>query len=159
LVERWGVPWRELYGLTEVGIASVMPAEHAERMVGSGSIGLACPEVTIRVVDDGGEDVRAGEDGEIGIAADTPGVVGGYYNRAEATVEMVRDGWVHTGDRGRFDEDGFLYFLGRSKDIIRRSAENVAASEVEQVLCTHPQIIEAAVMAVPDEIRGEEVMA
>lgn len=159
LVERWGVPWRELYGLTEVGIASVMPAEHAERMVGSGSIGLPCPEVTIRVVDKGGEDVPAAGDGEIVIATDTPGMMRGYYNRPEATAEMVRDGWVHTGDRGRFDEDGFLYFLGRSKDIIRRSAENVAASEVEQVLCTHPQIIEAAVMAVPDEIRGEEVMA
>ena len=83
----------------------------------------------------------------------------GYLNRPEATREVMRDGWLHTGDLGRADERGFLYFMGRSKDIIRRSSENIACAEVEDVLRAHPQILDAAVIPVPDEIRGEEVKA
>jgi acyl-coenzyme A synthetase/AMP-(fatty) acid ligase len=71
----------------------------------------------------------------------------------------MRGGWLHSGDLARRDERGFLYFLGRKKDIIRRSGENVAAAEVEDVLRSHPQVLEAAVFPVPDELRGEEVKA
>jgi len=72
---------------------------------------------------------------------------------------MSRGGWVHSGDVGRMDERGFLYFLGRKKDIIRRAGENIAAAEVEEVLRTHPGVLDAAVLPVPDELRGEEVEA
>jgi carnitine-CoA ligase len=156
-VRRWGFPWVEGYGLTESGLVVAMPLEHADEMTGSGSIGLPCPGVEIRVVDDEGRDVAVEESGEILIKA--PGLMRGYLNRREATEEAMAGGWLHTGDLARRDERGFLYFLGRQKDIIRRSGENVAAAEVEDVLRSHPQVLEAAVVPVPDELRGEEVKA
>jgi crotonobetaine/carnitine-CoA ligase len=156
-VKRWGFPWVEGYGLTETGLVVAMPLEYGEEMTGSGSIGLPCPEVDIRLVGDDGADVDVDEPGEILIRA--PGMMRGYLNRPEATAEAVRDGWLHSGDVGRRDERGFLYFVGRKKDIIRRSGENVAAAEVEDVLRAHPDVLEAAVVPVPDELRGEEVKA
>jgi acyl-CoA synthetase (AMP-forming)/AMP-acid ligase II len=72
---------------------------------------------------------------------------------------VLRDGWFHTGDLGRQDERGLYYFVGRKKDIIRRSGENLAAAEVEEVLRAHPKVLEAAVIGVPDDLRGEEVKA
>src|SRR5262249_10789398 len=103
--------------------------------------------------------VPVGEAGEIVIAADSPGLMSGYYNRPAATAALIRDGWLHTGDRGRADADGHLYLAGRRGDIIRRGTDFVVASEVEQVLRTHPQIVDAAVVPAPDEIVGQEVMA
>jgi crotonobetaine/carnitine-CoA ligase len=157
LVERWGVPWVEGYGLTETGLVVSMPLEHAEAMTGSGSIGLPCPEVSVRVVGEDGGDVALGDTGELLVRA--PGMMRGYLGRPDLTADTVRDGWLHTGDLARADERGFLYFMGRSKDIIRRSGENVAATEVEAVLREHPSVNEAAVLAVADEIRGEEIEA
>jgi crotonobetaine/carnitine-CoA ligase len=83
----------------------------------------------------------------------------GYFNRPDATAEAMKGGWYHTGDLVKRDERGFVYFLGRKKDIIRRSGQNVAAAEVEAVLRLIPQVKDAAVIPVPDEIRGEEVKA
>jgi crotonobetaine/carnitine-CoA ligase len=156
-VQRWGFPWVEGYGLTESGLVVGMPLEYADQMTGSGSIGLPCPGVEIRLVDDEGEEVGVDQPGEILIKA--PGLMHGYLNRPEATSETLVDGWFRSGDLGRRDPDGFLYFLGRKKDIIRRSGENVAAAEVENVLRSHSDVLEAAVVAVPDELRGEEVKA
>jgi carnitine-CoA ligase len=156
-VKRWGFPWVEGYGLTESGLVVAMPLACADEMTGSGSIGLPCPGVEVRVADDDGNDVGVSEPGEILIRA--PGLMRGYLNRPEATEETMRGGWLHSGDLARRDERGFLYFLGRKKDIIRRSGENVAAVEVEDVLRAHPQVLEAAVVPVPDELRGEEVKA
>lgn len=156
-VERWGFPWVEGYGLTESGLVVAMPLEQAEEMTGSGSIGLPCPGVSIRLVDDEGREVGPDEPGEILIRA--PGMMRGYLNRPEATAETLADGWLHSGDLARRDEAGYLYFLGRKKDIVRRAGENVAAAEVENVLRSHPSVLEAAVVAVPDELRGEEVKA
>jgi acyl-CoA synthetase (AMP-forming)/AMP-acid ligase II len=81
----------------------------------------------------------------------------GYLNRPDATEEAFRGNWLHTGDLGRQDEDGWLYFLGRMKDIIRRAGENIAAAEVENVLRSHPKVLEVAAVPAPDELRGEEV--
>jgi crotonobetaine/carnitine-CoA ligase len=120
LVERWGVPWVDAYGLTESGPVIAMPLEFAEEMIGSGSIGQPCPEVEVRVVDDQDHDVAAGEPGEILVRA--PGLMRGYLNRPEATAEMMRGGWMHTGDIGRIDSRGFVYLQGRKKDIVRRAA-------------------------------------
>ncbi len=156
-VERWGFPWVEGYGLTESGLVVGMPLEYAEKMTGSGSIGLPCPGVEIKIVDDAGNEVGTDEPGEILIKA--PGLMRGYLNRPEATAETMAGGWLHSGDLGRRDGEGFIYFLGRKKDIVRRSGENVAAAEVENVLRSHPQVLEAAVVPVADELRGEEVKA
>jgi crotonobetaine/carnitine-CoA ligase len=157
LVKRWGAPWVELYGLTETGAIVSMPAGYADAMTGSGSIGLPCPGAEVRVVRPDGEDTAEEEIGEIVVRA--PGLMRGYLNRPEATAETFRGGWLHTGDLGRRDGRGFLYFQGRIKDIIRRLGENVAATEVENVLRSHPKVLEAAAVAVPDELRGEEVKA
>jgi crotonobetaine/carnitine-CoA ligase len=156
-VERWGFPWVEGYGLTESGLVVAMPLEDAERMTGSGSIGLPCPGVDVRLVDDEGREVGTEEPGEILIRA--PGMMRGYLNRPEASAEALADGWLRSGDLARRDEAGYLYFLGRKKDIVRRSGENVAATEVENVLQSHPAVLEAAVVPVADELRGEEVKA
>ena len=88
-----------------------------------------------------------------------PGLMAGYLNRPEATAEVLSGGWFRTGDLGRQDERGLYYFVGRKKDIIRRSGENLAAAEVEEVLRAHPKVLEVAVIGVPDELRGEEVKA
>lgn len=156
-VERWGVPWVEAYGLTESGLVVAMPLEHAAEMTGSGSMGIPCPEVDVRLAGDDGEEVAAGEPGEVWLRA--PGLMRGYLNRPEETERAMAGGWLHTGDLARRDERGFLYFLGRKKDIIRRAGENVAATEVENVLRSHPDVLDAAVVPVQDDLRGEEVKA
>ena len=157
MAERWGFPWMEGYGLTETGLVVGMPPGEAERMIGSGSIGVPVPGADVRLLDESGDEVPAGEPGEIWIRA--PGLFKAYLNRPDATAETLVDGWLRSGDLGRRDEEGFLYFLGRLKDIIRRGGENVAAAEVEEVLRAHPRVFEAAVVPVPDELRGEEVKA
>jgi carnitine-CoA ligase len=157
LHERWGFPWIEGYGLTETGLVVGMPLEHGPEMTGSGSIGIPCPEVEVRICDDEGSETATNEPGEITLKA--PGLLLRYWNRPDATAEVFKDGWFHTGDIGRRDERGFLFFMGRKKDIIRRSGENVAAVEVEELLRSHAAILEAAVVPVADELRGEEVKA
>jgi crotonobetaine/carnitine-CoA ligase len=157
LVDRFGIPFLDAYGTTEAGWSTRMPADRADAMVGSGSIGTAVPEAELRVIDEAGQDVPAGRPGELIMRA--PGLFAGYLSQPAATEEALRDGWYHSGDIVRADAYGFYYFLGRKKDMIRRSGENIAAAEVEDVLRTHPMILDAAVIAVPDEIRGEEVKA
>ena len=157
LNERWGFPWVEGYGLTETGLVVAMPLDLAEEMTGSGSIGLPCPEVEVRLADETGAAVPVGTPGEILVRA--PGLMRGYLGRPEASAETLRDGWLHTGDLGRADERGFLYFEGRRKDMIRRSGENVSAAEIEAVIRDHPAVLEVAVLPVPDELRGEEIKA
>ena len=157
MTDRWGFPWVDGYGITEGNFVTRVPLDLADEVVGSGSIGIACPEVAIRLVDDDGADVPPGATGEFWISG--PGLMRGYLNQPEATAEVLRDGWFHTGDLGRQDERGLYYFVGRKKDIIRRSGENLAAAEVEEVLRAHPRVLEAAVIGVPDDLRGEEVKA
>jgi crotonobetaine/carnitine-CoA ligase len=157
IVDRWGFPWVEGYGITEGNVVAGVPLEYADELVGSGSIGIPVPEVAVRVVDGEGRELPAGAVGEFLVRG--PGMFRGYLARPEATAEVLRDGWLRTGDLGRRAERGLLYFVGRSKDIIRRSGENLAAAEVEDVLRSHPKILDAAVLAVPDELRGEEVKA
>jgi carnitine-CoA ligase len=155
LVERWGVPWVEAYGLTETGVIVAMPVDDAEKMVGSGSIGLPCPGADVRVVGPDGGETEDDQPGEIVVRA--PGLMRGYLNKPEATAETFRGGWLHTGDIARRDAAGYLYFVGRIKDVIRRAGENIAAAEVETVLRSHPGVLEVAAVAVPDELLGEEV--
>lgn len=157
LTERFGFPWLEAYGLTETGLVACMPLDRAQHFTGSGALGLACPEVEVRIVDDTGTDVPVGSIGEILLRA--PGLMSGYLNRPEETAQTMRGGWLHTADLARIDGQGYLYLQGRKKDIIRRSGENIAAAEVEQVLRSHPKVLEAAVIPVADEVHGDEVHA
>lgn len=157
LIERYGFHWHNQYGSTEGGIMSRVPHHLADELVGTGTMGVEPPGVTIRLVDDEDKDVPLGQAGEALIGG--PELYVGYLNRPEVTSEANRGGWYHSGDVARRDERGLLYFVGRKKEIIRRSGENISAAEVEAVLRTHDKILEVAVVAVPDELRGEEVKA
>ncbi|WP_165978847.1 class I adenylate-forming enzyme family protein [Antarcticimicrobium luteum] len=152
---RFGVTAREAFGMTEIGLGTWMPPELND-MYDSGSVGFAAPcrETTIR--DEAGQPVKPGETGELWVRGRS--IFQGYWNRPEANAEVFRDGgWFRTGDLFRADEDGALYLVGRLKDMIRRSQENIAAREVEAAVCALPGIEDAAAVAVPDPVRGEEV--
>jgi len=155
LVERFGFHWLDQYGSTEGGIMSRVPLYLAEELIGTGSIGAEPPGVTVRVVDDRDRDQPVGTAGEALIGG--PDLYRGYLGRPEVTAEANRGGWYHSGDLVRRDERGLLYFVGRKKDIIRRSGENISAAEVEAVLRAHPKVLEVAAIPVPDGLRGEEV--
>ncbi|MEV4091654.1 AMP-binding protein [Streptosporangium saharense] len=142
---RWGAPWREAYGMTETGVDLAVPAGD-DACVGSGAAGVPVPGKQVEIVD-----------GEI-VVTGSPMMLG-YWNDPGATAERIRDGRLHTGDLGRRDERGYIHLVGRRKDMIRRGGENVAAAEVEAVLTRHPAVRAVAVVAVPDELRGEEVKA
>ena len=123
------------------------------------SIGLPSPGRRLLLLDDDGNEVAPGEVGEI-VAVGTPGrdIMLGYYKDPEATEAALRPGGrMHTGDNAYADEQGYLYFFDRKKDMIKRAGENVSAIEVESVVLDHPQVAEAAVIGVPDEIRDEAV--
>jgi carnitine-CoA ligase len=135
-----------------------VPDAMADELIATGTMGVEPPGVHIRIVDPEGRDVAPGEAGEALIGGID--LFRGYLNRPDATAEATADGgWYRSGDVVRRDERGLLYFVGRKKEIIRRSGENVSASEVEAVLGAHPTITEAAVVPVPDTMRGEEVKA
>ena len=154
---RFGVTAVPSYSLTEDLLSVIGPLEDSARKLGSCGVAIA-PEVhRLRICDDDGEACPPGQLGEI--VKQSPAVMTGYYKNPEATAEAVRDGWLHTGDLGYLDEDGFLYFVDRKKDMIKRSGENIASAEVERVLSSHPLIAECAAVAVADPIRQEEVKA
>jgi long-chain acyl-CoA synthetase len=143
------------YGLSETHTCDTYTPHHAPRW---GTQGIAVPGVTIRIVDaDSGEDKPAGEVGEIVLAS--PGTFKGYWNKPEATAATLRNGWVHTGDMGRLDADGYLSFIGRFKEMIKVSGYSVFPEEVEAILIRHPAVAQAAVVAQPDAGKGEVVKA
>ncbi len=156
LETRFATIARERFGMTEASLLLYMPNDHAH-MVGSGSCGIPAPFREVAILDPAGRPVPAGEAGELWVRGAS--LMQGYYNRPEANAEAFRDGWLRTGDLFRQDADGYYYVVGRIKDMIRRSEENIAAQEVEAVLRAMPEMIEAACVPVPDELRGEEVKA
>ena len=153
---RFGVKLVEGYGLSEtLGICTCNPVMHGE--IRRHSVGRPVLGRELRVL---GEDGRERPPGEVGrIAVRGEAMFSGYYKNPEATAACLQDGWLDTGDNGYFDEQGYLYFFDRTKDIIKRSGENIAASEVERVLNEHPEVVESAVIAVPDALRDEAVKA
>ena len=130
---------------------------HADRERKPGSIGTPIRDVRMRVVDSEDHEVPQGEVGEIVIRG--PNVMKGYWQRPEATAEALADGWFHTGDLARVDEDGYFYIVDRKKDMIIRGGYNVYPREIEEVLYEHPAVAEAAVLGLPHESLGEEVAA
>ena len=154
--ERFKVTAREGYGMTEIGSCMRVPMEDAH-MTGSGSVGVPVPYREVRIVDEQGKDTPRGEIGELIVRG--PGLLKGYYRKPKETAEAFEGGWFHTGDLFRQDEKGYYYIVGRKKDMVRRHGENISASEVENVIRSHPKILDVAVVPVPDEVRGEEVKA
>lgn len=144
------------YGMTEVcGIISYIAGDiFLER---PSSVGPMVPSLEGRCVDGEGRPLDAGEVGEVCVRG-TP-VIKGYLNRPEATAETIVNGWLHTGDIGYFDEDGFLYLVDRAKDMILRGGENIYGAEVENAIFDHPAVLECVAFAVPDDRLGEEVGA
>ena len=122
-----------------------------------GSVGPVIPVFEVRIVDPEGQDRPEGERGEVLLKSAQ--IIKGYLNRPDATAETIVDGWLHTGDIGYLDGDGFLYIVDRAKDMVLRGGENIASGEVEAILFQHPDVAEAAVFSVPDDVLGEEVGA
>jgi acyl-CoA synthetase (AMP-forming)/AMP-acid ligase II len=144
------------WGMTEAGPAfCFMPPEEQAKRVGS--VGKPMAPTEFRIVDADGNELPAGEVGELTVK--NPGREREYFNDADATASTWRDGWLHSGDLAHLDEDGFLYIVGREKDVIIRGGNNVHAGDVEAVLYQHPSVQEAAVAAVDHPVLGEDIGA
>jgi crotonobetaine/carnitine-CoA ligase len=155
--ERFGLRAVPSYSLTEDLLSVIGPKNLPREKLGTCGLPLV-PEVhRIRIVDEAGNGLPAGRPGEI--VKQSPVVMKGYFKNPEATAKTLKDDWLYTGDLGYLDEDGYLYFVDRLKDMVRRGDENISSEEVERVLNSHPAVAESAVIAVPDDIRGEEVKA
>src|SRR5580698_1676004 len=153
--EAFGVPVLEGYGLSET--SPVASFNHPGRERKPGSIGTPIRDVQMRVVDNSEHEVPQGQVGEIVIRG--PNVMKGYWQRPDATAEAIKDGWFHTGDLARVDDDGYFFIVDRKKDLIIRGGYNVYPREIEEVLYEHPAVAEAAVIGLPHAALGEEVGA
>jgi long-chain acyl-CoA synthetase len=145
----------EGYGLTEAS-----PVVSAHRLSGVrklGSVGQPIPGVRVSIQDDDGRHLAVDQVGEVCVHG--PNVMTGYYRSPEETARTIRDGWLHTGDMGRLDADGYLYLVERKKDLIIRGGFNIYPREVEEVLYAFPKTAEAAVVGAPDAVMGEDVAA
>ncbi|MDX2683500.1 class I adenylate-forming enzyme family protein [Streptomyces soliscabiei] len=166
--DRFGVPVIEGYGLSEGTCASTLnppPASgrghpHLASLAGQrrpGTVGLALPGQTVAVMDGEGNLLDDGSAGEVVVRG--PNVMRGYLGLPDETARTVVDGWLHTGDVGRFDADGYLVLVDRIKDMIIRGGENIYPKEIENVLHAHPAVLEAAVVGAPDPVLGEVPVA
>ena len=159
--ERFGFPLIEIWGMTET--VRVLIDNGPQRQVGTRAFGRAGPGLEVKVVDDDDREVPDGQPGEMVVrhSAATPrkAAFSGYLDDEAATEAAWRGGWFHTGDTVVRAANGMLHFMDRKKHIIRRSGENIAAAEIEALLQAHPRVAQVAVLAVPDEVREEEVLA
>jgi crotonobetaine/carnitine-CoA ligase len=160
--KRFGFPLIEAWGMTETGRVTMVNRE--PRMIHTRAFGRPFGGLEARVVDEHDREVARGTEGELLVRWGGPegpryAFFAGYLKDEAATAEAWRGGWFHTGDVVRQDADGMLYFVDRKKNIIRRSGENIAAAEVEAVIQAHDEVAQVAVLAVPDEMREEEIMA
>lgn len=151
--ERYGIQIQEGYGLSETSPIASFTLSSMDLKVGSIGKPIWGVEMDIRRED--GTMAGADEVGEIVIRGHN--IMKGYYNRPDATVDAIRDGWFHSGDMGTKDADGYFFVVDRKKDLIIRGGMNIYPSEIEEVLYQHPKVLEVAVIGVPDDLRGEEV--
>jgi long-chain acyl-CoA synthetase len=151
--EMFGISIYHGYGLTEA--SSTVARQRPDRAFKTGSVGRPMSGVATKLVDDENREVPRGGTGEIIISS--PSVMKGYWNKPKETAESMREGWFHTGDLGRFDEDGELYIVGRKKDLIIKGGENIDPGVSENILAQHPAVSMAATVAIPDAKYGEEV--
>lgn len=153
--KRLGITLIEGYGLTEgTCVSCCNPLDGIRRL---GSVGPALPGQELRLVDEAGKQVATGETGEVVVRGEN--IMRGYLNRPGSTAETVVDGWLHTGDVGRLDEDGYLTLVDRIKDMIIRGGENLYPKEIENALYGHAAVLEAAVVGRPDDVYGEVPVA
>jgi len=157
LEERWNVPWYEAYGMTETGADLYVDELEHDELVGTGCLGRPRSHREALVVNSKNQPCSPGEVGALLLRGS--GLMHGYYADPVATETVFLNGWFHTGDLASVDAVGRLYYRGRTKDMIRRSGENISAIEVEEVLGLHPAVDLVAVVPVVDELRGEEVLA
>ena len=156
--ERFGATLMQIYGMTEtMGQPLTNPLDYDRDNM---TIGMPTLPYECKVVDPSGAEVPEGEAGEL-LVRGTPGwtIMKGYFKNPEATASTIQDGWLWTGDVVQVGEDGYFRFVDRTKDMIKRSGENVAAGEVEGVIKDHPKVADAAVIGVPDEMRDEAIKA
>ena len=151
-----GAAFVQVFGSTEAG-ATVTQLTKEDSIRKIGSVGKPTLHNLVYLVDEAGRQVSTGEVGEIAVKG--PAVVKGYWENDEATRHALGEGFLRTGDLGRFDEDGYMYIVGRKKDMIISGALNIYPEEIEDVLKRHPGIADAAVIGVPDDRWGESVMA
>jgi crotonobetaine/carnitine-CoA ligase len=153
---RFNTPLLQLYGMTETIAPPTLNPLYGPR--NNMSIGRPTLGTRLRVMAQGGRDASVDETGELLVLGD-PGttLMAGYLGDERATAEAVRDGWLHTGDGVRLDKDGFIHFVDRGKDMIKRAGENIAAGEVEAVVNSHPAVFESAVVGVHDDMRDEAI--
>jgi acyl-CoA synthetase (AMP-forming)/AMP-acid ligase II len=144
------------YGMTEGGYATFAMDPEGSR-TRPGAVGRPRPPTEVRIVDDDGEYCPTGVVGEV--ITRNPDGHREYYKDPEATAQMWEGGWLHTGDLGRLDEDGYLYIVGRKKEMIIRGGMNVYTDDVEAVLQSHPAVVEAAVIGIPHDVLGEDIEA
>jgi acyl-CoA synthetase (AMP-forming)/AMP-acid ligase II len=146
--------FHELYGLTE-GFMTILDKHHYAAK--PTSVGVPPPFFDMRIVDESGKDVAVGEVGEI--IGRGPLLMSGYYKRPDLTREVIVDGWLHSGDMGYVDEDGFLYLVDRAKDMLISGGVNVYPRDIEEIVVRHPAVREAAVFGVPSDKWGESPLA
>jgi long-chain acyl-CoA synthetase len=148
--KKFRVPLLEGYGLTETSpVISLNPLQKPK----PGSVGLPLPGVKVKIVNEKGEPLPPGKEGELIVKG--ANVMAGYYKKEEATQEVIKEDWLYTGDIAKLDEEGYIYIIDRKKDIIIVRGLNVSPREIEEVIYQHPKIKEACVVGVPDESRGE----
>lgn len=152
--QHYGQTIHDFYGMTESTCEIACQRAGTEVPVGSCGTPVDCFQV--KIIDDRGRQLPTGRNGEIVIKGNT---MKGYYNNAQATADVIKDGWLHTGDVGKFDKDGFLYITGRKKRMIILKGQNVYPGEIEEVLASHPAVAESRVIGVADALRGEVVRA
>jgi crotonobetaine/carnitine-CoA ligase len=156
-LERFGIRMYEAFGMTEIGGITCGNSVDDWR---AGTNGRPRPDVEVAILDEEDHVLPPGVDGEIVVRPREPDVIfSGYWKKPEQTLESFRNLWFHTGDRGHFDADGYLYYRGRIKELIRRHGEMISPSEIEQRLALLPGVRECAVVGVPDAIAGEEIKA
>ena len=153
---RFNTKIMEVYGMTECYCCLASPYDEPR----AGSCGQAITGWDVQIMDDDGTECEPGSLGEFVARAKDPGIgTSGYYKSEEATAELIQDKWMHTGDLGRMDKDGYFYFVDRKKQALRRRGENISSFEVESIISSHDSILESAVVGVPSDVGEEDVKA
>ena len=153
--QMYGAKVYEGYGLSEA--APIVTAHKKSQPVKPGSVGIPIPGVQIKIVDQYTAELPVGEVGEVLVKGDN--VTPGYFNNEDETNNVIKDGWLHTGDLGRLDDEGYLYIVDRKKDLVIRGGFNIYPRDVEEILNQHPAVSEVAVIGLPDASMGEELVA
>jgi long-chain acyl-CoA synthetase len=154
---RTGARIAEAYGMTEASSVTHVNPRQGQRKFGSIGVPIIGTDAKVVDVEDASKDMKIGEPGELLVKG--PQVMQGYWRNEEETANAMHDGWLHTGDIATMDEDGYFYIVDRKKDLILSAGYNVYPREVEEILYQHPQVLEAAVIGLPDKVRGEKIVA